>query len=53
MITPSFLTGYGPTLSLDILTAGRYIGRIFSVTVAIAVKVSLQQQNPNPLVKAP
>jgi hypothetical protein len=32
-----FLTGYGPTLSLDSLTTGRYIGRIFSVTVAFAV----------------
>ena len=51
--TPIFLTGYGPTLSSDILTTGRYIGRIFSVTVAVAVKFFLQQQNPNTLVKTP
>jgi hypothetical protein len=39
MRTPTFLLGYGPTLSSESLTVGRYIGMILSVIVAVAVKV--------------
>jgi hypothetical protein len=41
-----FLTGYGPTLSLDSLTVGRYIRRICSVTIAVAVKVFAATTKP-------
>jgi hypothetical protein len=49
--TPIILIGYGPTLSLDSITTGRWIGRIFLVVVAS--KVLLQQKNCNPHVEEP
>jgi hypothetical protein len=41
-----FLILYEPRLSSDHLTVGRYIGRSFSVTVAIAVKVFVAATKP-------
>ena len=52
------LTGYGPTLSSDSLTTGRYIGKLFlklvmaPVTTATSFFDYAAATNPNPCVRA-
>jgi hypothetical protein len=53
-----FPTGYGPTLSSDTLTTGRYIGKLFvklvvaPVTAAARFSNYAAATNPNPCVRA-
>jgi hypothetical protein len=46
-----FLIGYGPTLLSDCLTARRLIGRIFSVTIAVAASFCCSNETPTLLLR--